>query len=118
MKLDPHVFESLGLAIIKQAPDTMMTERIQTASDAKRFKSFFGTSPIVCAKLWDMLDPEVNLPDGALPKHLLWGLGFIKVYRLNLCYVKWLPHQSLTKKPFANGQRFLLKLFRILSPKS
>lgn len=75
MKLDPHVFESLGLAIIKQAPDTMMTERIQTASDAKRFKSFFGTSPIVCAKLWDMLDPEVNFRMALFPNTCCGDLG-------------------------------------------
>lgn len=44
----------------------------------RRFKSFFGVTPIVCSIIWEKLTDE--LPAGAEPKHLLWSLLFLKQY--------------------------------------
>ena len=46
----------------------------------RRFRSFFGTTPGICAHLWEMLTPEVTLPNGARKCHLLWALLFLKQY--------------------------------------
>lgn len=100
LHLDPHVFESIGLAIIKQAPSGMMTERIETSTDAKRFKSFFGTSANICAMLWDMIDPNSTMPKGAEPKHLLWGLAFIKVYATESVLCKMVSPPRPDEKTF------------------
>ena len=44
----------------------------------RRFKAYFGTSPLVCSILWSMISSD--LPSGASFLHLLWGLIFLKVY--------------------------------------
>lgn len=45
---------------------------------ARRFKSFFGVSSLVCSISWKML--ESTLPLEATPNHLLWSLCFLKQY--------------------------------------
>ena len=44
------------------------------------FRSFFGTSPQVCAILWDILSTQ--RPPNSTPKHLLWGLLLLKQYNI------------------------------------
>ena len=47
-----------------------------------RFRALFGTSPSVCAVLWDRC-VEVDKPgvsEGAVPCHLLWALALLKQY--------------------------------------
>ena len=44
----------------------------------RRFHSFFGTSPSVWAKTWNLL--EKYSPKYSKPKHLLWCLFFLKSY--------------------------------------
>ena len=44
----------------------------------RRFKSHFGVTPIICSLIWEKLRTE--LPVGASPQHLLWGLSFLKQY--------------------------------------
>lgn len=44
----------------------------------RRFKSFFGVSPLVCSITWKMIYSK--LPSEATPKHLLWSLCFLKQY--------------------------------------
>jgi hypothetical protein len=39
----------------------------------------FGTSPKVCALLWQKIDLSL-MPNGAKPCHLLWALMFLKLY--------------------------------------
>ena len=46
------------------------------------FRALFGTSPSVCAALWDRC-VEVDEPgvsEGAVPCHLLWALALLKQY--------------------------------------
>lgn len=48
----------------------------------REFSSFFGTTRAICSILWVMINKKNNyvLPRGASPKHLLWGLFFMKTY--------------------------------------
>jgi hypothetical protein len=47
----------------------------------RRFRSTFGTSPDVCAVIWNMLDPYNTIAhEGTSPQHLLWALMFMKMY--------------------------------------
>lgn len=45
----------------------------------RKFRSFFGVSPNVCAATWTRIK---NKPPGSEPKHLLWCLFFLKTYNL------------------------------------
>lgn len=49
----------------------------------RRFKTFFGVSPTVCSIVWQEL--QNDLPQGAMPQHLLWCLSFLKQYKTEHC---------------------------------
>lgn len=44
----------------------------------RRFKSFFGVSPNVCAVIWHLIKSDSSSSNE--PKHLLWALLFLKQY--------------------------------------
>lgn len=44
----------------------------------RRFKSHFGITPYVCQIVWASIIRRA--PNGYQPKHLLWGLQFLKQY--------------------------------------
>lgn len=44
----------------------------------RRFKSFFGVTPYVCSIVWTQIVGVA--PIGFEPKHLLWGMNFLKQY--------------------------------------
>lgn len=44
----------------------------------RRFRSVFGTSPLVCAKLWIALNDH---HETSVPVHLLYALTFLKLYQ-------------------------------------
>jgi hypothetical protein len=44
----------------------------------RRFREFFGVSPLVCQEIWYKVLNQ--LPSGAKAKHLLWTLFFLKRY--------------------------------------
>ena len=44
-----------------------------------RFNSTFGTTPEVCALLWNLTCRDIE-ESGAKPKHLLWALCFLREY--------------------------------------
>jgi hypothetical protein len=50
------------------------------AAEAWHFWDFFGTSRLIVKKVWELLDRNSLLPEGGLPKHLLWDYYFMKVY--------------------------------------
>ena len=52
------------------------SQRLGTKAAEQRFRSHFGTSPAICAILWQMIE---TVPGGK-PKHLLWGLMLLKLY--------------------------------------
>lgn len=53
-------------------------QNIQNAPFNRRFRSFFGTSPIICSSLWGLL--AGSRPAYSQPKHLLWALMFLRLY--------------------------------------
>ena len=56
----------------------LLAETITNTKSKRSFKAKFGTSPEVCSELWERLQP--HRPKGALPKHLLRALMFLKLY--------------------------------------
>ncbi len=45
----------------------------------RKFRVFFGTSPLVCVVVWDLL---VHRPRKSTPQHLLWALLLLKRYTI------------------------------------
>lgn len=71
--MSEQLFESLGMAIAHHNDDVD-----QSLTGRRRFRSLFGTSPLICSIAWTLIQP--SLPDGGEPKHLLWALLFMKTY--------------------------------------
>lgn len=69
---DPELFWNLGHKITGH---NICQSR---AIGHRRFRSFFGVSPLVASACWDLL--EGKIPTGAKPVHLLWALCFLKKY--------------------------------------
>ena len=46
----------------------------------RKFRAFFGTSPMVCVAVWDIL--LMRRPKKSKPEHLLWALMFLKQYNI------------------------------------
>ena len=65
---------------IKAAEDIITVPRTRGSTFVRRWMGAFGALPVVCCWLWERLDPENTMPSGAVFKHLLWGLFFLKVY--------------------------------------
>jgi hypothetical protein len=47
----------------------------------RQFKALFGTTTVVCQKIWSLLEDAMNLPDRARKIHLLFALHFLKLYQ-------------------------------------
>jgi hypothetical protein len=47
-------------------------------SGLKRFRSLFGTTPLICSLIWCKLVEDA--PANSEPRHLLYALLFLKVY--------------------------------------
>lgn len=46
-----------------------------------RYRCLFGCSPLLCSKLWLLLESDdAAMQFGVKPKHLLWALLFLKLY--------------------------------------
>lgn len=71
--MDPltNLFWMEGLAIIKHKAQN------STMTGYRKYITFFGVSPNVCAVAWKLLKRK---PQGSQPKHLLWSLLFLKTY--------------------------------------
>lgn len=50
------------------------------ATEDRRFRANFGTTPAICAILWGMISPNETMPKGVKYFHLLWALMFLKLY--------------------------------------
>lgn len=55
---------------------TKHTAKKSVAVGLRRFKSFFGVSPEVCSIVWNLIRDQSEFD--VEPKHLLWGLLFLK----------------------------------------
>lgn len=71
-------FRRLGADIMNRDP-----EGRSPVVFLRRWVSFFGVEPVVCAITWDKLQVSVNdgtEMDYAKPEHLLWALLLLKKY--------------------------------------
>lgn len=50
-----------------------------TVTSHRKFRSFYGVSPNVCAHLWRLIRIK---PDDSRPCHLLWSLLFLRCYNV------------------------------------
>jgi len=46
----------------------------------RKFRAFFGTTPQICANVWDRL--LTRRPEKSTPDHLLWALLLLKQYHI------------------------------------
>ena len=70
-----NMFEETGLFILwkQKGPGSN-----QTAD--RRFRATFGTSSIVCCRIWKLLQLNKASLESMAPNHLLWGLILLKLY--------------------------------------
>ena len=74
----PHYFRQYGMGMIKNTPDSF-SELVCTKSDERSFRSIFGVSWDVTARLWSLLE-SYGANKYKRPFHLLWALLFAKQY--------------------------------------
>jgi len=68
------VFYDLGMRLINRHPT------YRSESGDRAFRSFFGVSPSIVVRCWDLLKPTILDLRGVQPVHLLWACMFLKVY--------------------------------------
>ena len=77
------------------------TNRKWTSEDKDmRFKSIFGVSSRVTAKLWNRIMRSCETDRTAEPKHLLWALAFLKNHspcEILCCIVGWPNSKTFSK---------------------
>lgn len=74
-EIHPSIFYERGLQL---AGTTQPNANDVNKTNMRRFRANYGTSPGVCAILWNLIKPV--LPRWFKFPHLLWGLIFLKVY--------------------------------------
>jgi hypothetical protein len=85
MTFSAETFEALALSVL--APSNG-GKKLAASTELKNCRAFFGTSFVVCADLWNRLDPVNKISPGSEPKHLLWSLLFMKVYSSEKVHVR------------------------------
>ena len=68
-----YCFQALGLLLVGREGGSQKTKD-------RRFRSFFGTSGLVCHKAWELLQASGSLDEypGLTWDHFLWSLSFLK----------------------------------------
>jgi hypothetical protein len=54
--------------------------RLTEKQTSKQWGSFFGTSSIVAADIWNRIDPVQTVDRSTKPKHLLYAFVVMKIY--------------------------------------
>lgn len=67
----PAFFYDIGKDLMKHTSASILV-------GSRRFKSFFGVSPNICAICWKII--KGDLPTSFREVHLLWALFFLKSY--------------------------------------
>ena len=78
MKLSPDAWIHLGVDFMGSSYRRSNKQRI-----IRRFKSYYGTKPVICCIVWEMLENTgwtSRLTKTANPIHLLWTLRLLKSY--------------------------------------
>lgn len=73
-KMSTDTFKKLGFLYVKHK--SSMSKNV----GLRRFKSFFGITPDMCALVWREIISFA--PNAAKPKHLLWCLFYLKQYNV------------------------------------
>ena len=70
-----YCFQALGLLLVGREGGSQKTKD-------RRFRSFFGTSGLVCHEAWELLQASGSLDEypGLTWDHFLWSLSFLKCY--------------------------------------
>ena len=68
------------MRISQDAFGALARDVLYTGRSLRRFKATFGVTPLLCSVLWNWMDDDQKLPEGASPIHLLWTLMFLKLY--------------------------------------
>jgi hypothetical protein len=55
-------------------------DRLCANSERMKWSTYFGTSSIVMADIWNRIDPVRNVDPLCEPHHLLWGFLLLKKY--------------------------------------
>lgn len=88
------------LAVAKETL-SIPRDRPYTEKEQDRvMRGFFGVPIPVMTNLWNRLEPTVNFQSGALPKHLLWSLLFLKLYsteEVHCALVGWPTRKTFRK---------------------
>ena len=69
-------------------------------TDDECFRGFFGAPIAVIVTLWNLLLPNLGDENGAMPKHLLWAMVFLKVYSTTFVHcriVNWPDPKTFRK---------------------
>ena len=74
MKANTNDFRSEGETMLGINPNRNVTEK------TKEYVSFFGTTPIVVAELWNRINPVESVHQQSQFKYLLWALLFLTKY--------------------------------------
>ena len=57
----PTVDDNLHIGLILAGFQISRQQRVEKGSNIRRFQSFYGSSPLVCAKIWeDLLTTDVD----------------------------------------------------------
>ena len=95
-----HVFEGIGMGFMNRARQPNVLPQARSLDEQRRYRAFFGASPVVCSQVWERLSPNDTIDRLARPKHLLWALLFIKVYASEpvLCTLVDCPDEKTFRK--------------------
>ena len=96
-----NMFEEKGLLILRKQKGTGSN---QTAD--RRFRETFGTSSIVCCRIWKLLQLEKASLKNMTPNHLLWGLILLKLYSSETVHAGM---TGVDEKTFRKWSHFAIK---------
>ena len=103
--ISPTNFQRIGSNIGRKC------HRGNSISD-QRYRGLFGVSDVVTSDLWQM----VPSTDGGTPKHLLWGLLFLKNYNNEYLHATAVGCDEKTFRKWS--KQYVLYLFQIQTVRS
>lgn len=73
------VSEEVMAAVAAEVLEFPQARRYSQAMKDKKIRGHFGASIAIITAIWNEIEASVDAP-GAMPKHLLWALVFLKIY--------------------------------------
>ena len=101
-----NMFEEKGLFILRKQKGSGLNQNAD-----RRFRATFGTSSIVCCRIWKFLQLDKASLENMTPNHLLWGLLLLKIYSSETTHAGMVGVDE--KKPSKNGHTLQLKELQI-----